>query len=76
MTSKQVETSDMMTAVKKMGYELIPKQDGKDKMDHKERGNPKATEEVHHFGDSNTFRCYGQWLPTSNFYRSSICLIF
>ncbi|MBO1911418.1 cation-translocating P-type ATPase, partial [Microvirga sp. 3-52] len=32
---KQVETADMMTAVKKMGYELIPKQDGKDKMDHK-----------------------------------------
>ncbi|QUW23357.1 copper-translocating P-type ATPase [Sporosarcina sp. Marseille-Q4063] len=33
---KQVETADMMTAVKKMGYELIPKQDGKDKIDHKE----------------------------------------
>ena len=35
--SKQVETSDMITAVKKMGYELIPKQDRKDKMDHKEQ---------------------------------------
>ncbi|MBO0587731.1 MULTISPECIES: heavy metal translocating P-type ATPase [unclassified Sporosarcina] len=34
---KQVETADMITAVKKMGYELIPKQDGKDKMDHKEQ---------------------------------------
>ena len=37
MTSKQVETADMITAVKKMGYELIPKQDSKDKMDHKEQ---------------------------------------
>jgi len=35
--SKQVETTDMITAVKKMGYELIPKQDSKDKMDHKEQ---------------------------------------
>jgi len=34
--SKQVETTEMITAVKKMGYELIPKQDSKDKMDHKE----------------------------------------
>ncbi|MFC5591638.1 heavy metal translocating P-type ATPase [Sporosarcina soli] len=34
---KQVQTSDMITAVKKLGYELIPKQDGKDKMDHKEQ---------------------------------------
>ncbi|WP_338656988.1 heavy metal translocating P-type ATPase (plasmid) [Sporosarcina psychrophila] len=34
---KQVETADMITAVKKMGYELIPKQNGKDKMDHKEQ---------------------------------------
>ena len=34
---KQVETIDMITAVKKMGYELIPKQDSKDKMDHKEQ---------------------------------------
>ncbi len=33
---KQVATTDMMTAVKKMGYALIPKQDSKDKMDHKE----------------------------------------
>ncbi|MBO0586911.1 heavy metal translocating P-type ATPase [Sporosarcina sp. E16_8] len=35
--SKQVETAEMITAVKKMGYELIPKQDSKDKMDHKEQ---------------------------------------
>ncbi|MEK4403387.1 heavy metal translocating P-type ATPase [Sporosarcina sp. FSL K6-6792] len=35
--SKQVETTEMITAVKKMGYELIPKQDSKDKMDHKEQ---------------------------------------
>ncbi|MEK5069701.1 heavy metal translocating P-type ATPase [Sporosarcina sp. FSL K6-1508] len=35
--SKQVETAEMITAVKKMGYELIPKQDGKEKMDHKEQ---------------------------------------
>ena len=35
--SKQVETTDMITAVKKMGYELILKQDSKDKMDHKEQ---------------------------------------
>ncbi|MBE1554824.1 heavy metal translocating P-type ATPase [Sporosarcina limicola] len=34
---KQVETIDMITVVKKMGYELIPKQDSKDKMDHKEQ---------------------------------------
>ena len=33
----QVQTSDMITTVKKLGYELIPKQDGKDKMDHKEQ---------------------------------------
>lgn len=35
--SKQVETAEMITAVKKLGYELIPKQDSKDKMDHKEQ---------------------------------------
>lgn len=35
--SKQVQTSDMITAVKKLGYELIPKQDGQNKMDHKEQ---------------------------------------
>jgi len=35
--SKQIETTEMITAVKKMGYELIPKQDSKDKMDHKEQ---------------------------------------
>ncbi|MFS0577305.1 heavy metal translocating P-type ATPase [Sporosarcina sp. 179-K 3D1 HS] len=35
--SNQVKTSDMITAVKKMGYDLIPQQDGKDKMDHKEQ---------------------------------------
>ena len=35
--NNQVETSDMINAVKKMGYELIPKQDSKDKMDHKEQ---------------------------------------
>ncbi|MEK4714912.1 heavy metal translocating P-type ATPase [Sporosarcina sp. FSL K6-5500] len=35
--SKQVETTEMITAVKKMGYGLIPKQDSKDKMDHKEQ---------------------------------------
>lgn len=34
---KQVATADMIAAVKKMGYELIPKQDGKDKIDHKEQ---------------------------------------
>ncbi|MFS0645632.1 heavy metal translocating P-type ATPase [Siminovitchia sp. 179-K 8D1 HS] len=33
---KQVQTSDMIAAVKKLGYELIPKQDDKEKMDHKE----------------------------------------
>jgi len=33
----QVQTSDMVTTVKKLGYELIPKQDGKDKLDHKEQ---------------------------------------
>lgn len=35
--SKQVEETDMITAVKKMGYELVPKQDSKEKMDHKEQ---------------------------------------
>ena len=35
--SKQVESTEMITAVKKMGYELIRKQDSKDKMDHKEQ---------------------------------------
>ena len=34
--NNQVETTDMITAVKKLGYELIPKQDNKDKLDHKE----------------------------------------
>lgn len=34
--SQQVETSDMITAVKKMGYELIPKDDNKNKLNHKE----------------------------------------
>lgn len=34
---KQVQTSDMITAIKKLGYELIPKQDGQKKMDHKEQ---------------------------------------
>ncbi|WP_172372805.1 heavy metal translocating P-type ATPase [Sporosarcina jiandibaonis] len=33
----QVETGDMINAVKKMGYELTPKQDNEDKMDHKEQ---------------------------------------
>src|SRR5690625_5153547 len=32
----QVQTSDMIDAVKKLGYELIPKQGSQDKMDHKE----------------------------------------
>jgi P-type Cu+ transporter len=32
----QIETGDMVNAVKKMGYELIPKQDGLGKVDHKE----------------------------------------
>ncbi|MBO1913651.1 cation-translocating P-type ATPase, partial [Microvirga sp. 3-52] len=35
--NSQVETSDMVNVVKKMGYELIPKQDGEEKMDHKEQ---------------------------------------
>ena len=35
--TQQVNATDMMTAVKKMGYELIPKQDNKDKLDHKEQ---------------------------------------
>ncbi|WP_025783308.1 heavy metal translocating P-type ATPase [Sporosarcina sp. D27] len=35
--SKKVETTEMITAVKKMGYELIPEQASKDKMDHKEQ---------------------------------------
>ncbi|MHA6261390.1 heavy metal translocating P-type ATPase [Sporosarcina sp. CAU 1771] len=34
---KQVEPIDMTTAVKKMGFELILKQDNEDKLDHKER---------------------------------------
>ena len=33
---KQVEPKEMITAAKKMGFELIPKQENKDKMDHKE----------------------------------------
>jgi P-type Cu+ transporter len=32
----QIETGDMVNAVKKMGYELIPKQDSLGKVDHKE----------------------------------------
>ncbi|MFD1927117.1 heavy metal translocating P-type ATPase [Sporosarcina siberiensis] len=35
--SKQIQATDMITATKKMGFELIPKQDNKDKMDHKEQ---------------------------------------
>ncbi|HLR68538.1 MAG TPA: heavy metal translocating P-type ATPase [Virgibacillus sp.] len=34
---KQVATADMVAAVKKMGYELIPQQDGNHKIDHKEQ---------------------------------------
>lgn len=34
---KQVQPSEMIAAVKKLGYELISKQDSKDKMDHKEQ---------------------------------------
>lgn len=33
----QVDATDMITAIKKMGYELIPKQDNKEKVDHKEQ---------------------------------------
>src|SRR5699024_922979 len=33
---KQVQTPDMISAVKKLGYELIPKQDSKEKMNHQE----------------------------------------
>lgn len=33
---KQVEPSDMVSAVKKLGYELIPKQSSEDKMSHQE----------------------------------------
>ncbi|ARF16816.1 heavy metal translocating P-type ATPase [Sporosarcina ureae] len=33
----KIKASDMMTAVKKMGYELIPQQDSKDKIDHQEQ---------------------------------------
>ncbi|WP_438311540.1 heavy metal translocating P-type ATPase [Sporosarcina sp. FA9] len=35
--SKQIRPTDMIIATKKMGFELIPKQDNKDKMDHKEQ---------------------------------------
>ena len=35
--NSQVETSDMVSAVKKMGYDLIPKLDSEEKMDHKEQ---------------------------------------
>ncbi|WP_318616805.1 heavy metal translocating P-type ATPase [Sporosarcina sp. YIM B06819] len=35
--SKQVNATEMMTAIKKIGYELIPKQDSQGKMDHKEQ---------------------------------------
>lgn len=34
---RQVQTAEMIAAVKKLGYELIPKQDGKDKIDHQEQ---------------------------------------
>jgi len=34
--SKQVQPMDMITATKKMGFDLIAKQDSKDKLDHKE----------------------------------------
>ena len=34
---RQVQTAEMIAAVKKLGYELIPKQDGKDKIDHQEK---------------------------------------
>src|SRR5690625_2424810 len=33
---KQVQTPDMVSAVKKLGYELIPKQSSEEKMDHQE----------------------------------------
>src|SRR5699024_5194555 len=33
---KQVQAADMITAIKKMGYELIPKQDNEQKIDHQE----------------------------------------
>jgi len=34
---RQVQTAEMIAAVKKLGYELIPKQDGNDKIDHQEQ---------------------------------------
>lgn len=34
---RQVQTAEMIAAVKKLGYELIPKQDGKDKINHQEQ---------------------------------------
>lgn len=34
---RQVQTAEMIAAVKKLGYELLPKQDGKDKIDHQEQ---------------------------------------
>ncbi|MHA6258502.1 heavy metal translocating P-type ATPase [Sporosarcina sp. CAU 1771] len=34
---RQVQTTEIIAAVKKLGYELIPKQDGKDKIDHQEQ---------------------------------------
>lgn len=34
--SKQIQSTDMITATKKMGFELIPKQDNENKLDHKE----------------------------------------
>lgn len=35
--NKLVQVSEMIAAVKKMGFELMPKQDGKDKIDHQEQ---------------------------------------
>src|SRR5690625_5990506 len=35
---KKVESSDMVSAVKKLGYGLIPKQSSEDKMGHQEAG--------------------------------------
>ncbi len=40
---KQLQSTDMITAVKKMGYELIPKQSSEDKIDHKESEIKKKT---------------------------------
>src|SRR5690625_1887049 len=40
---KQLQSTDMITAVKKMGYELIPKQSSEDKIEHKESEIKKKT---------------------------------